>query len=66
MSAKPFYIPAAGMRVVDPANGEPLPPEGREVSGNEIYWLRRVRDVDVTEGKPASQMPASSAKGKKE
>ena len=53
MSHKVFLIPAAGLRVVDPANGEPLPPEGREVSGNETHWLRRKREGDVTEGKPA-------------
>jgi len=53
MPEKTYYVPAAGLRVVDPAKNEPLPPEGREVAGNEIYWLRRVREGDVAEGKPS-------------
>jgi len=59
MKAENFFIPAAGARVVDPASGEPLPPEGKAVSGNEVYWLRRLRDGDVIEAKPFT-------KGKKE
>jgi hypothetical protein len=64
-----FYIPAPGLRVVDPAKpSEPLPPEGRSVNAtdHESYWLRRLRDGDVTEAKPALQTPASFTRGKKD
>ena len=51
MPERIHYIPAAGLRVVDPHDGQPLPPEGKAVAeGNEIYWLRRVREGDVVEG----------------
>lgn len=53
MPEKTFYIPATGLRVVDPADGAPLPAEGKAVQGNETYWLRRLREGDVTEGKSA-------------
>jgi len=69
MPERTYYVPAAGLRVVDPANGEPLPPEGREVAGgNEIYWLRRMREGDVAEGKAASAdvIGRFGSKGKKE
>ena len=46
-----FVIPAPGLQIVDPVQintpAAMLPPEGREVDEND-YWLRRVRDGDVT------------------
>lgn len=44
---KQFLIPKAGVRVVDPNNGQPLPERGAEVRGNREYWIRRVNDGDV-------------------
>lgn len=40
-------VPAKGLRVLDPVNRQPLPPEGKEVERS-TYWLRRERDGDVT------------------
>jgi len=53
-----FLIPSTGMRVVDPATGNALPALGAIVRGNEIHWLRRLADGDVTEG----MAPAAPAK----
>lgn len=47
-------IPAKGLQVRDPRTGEPLPPEGAQVPRTR-YWLRRLRDGDVTEGRPAKK-----------
>jgi len=62
-----FFIPAPGLRVVDPANREPLPPEGRSVNvtDTETYWLRRLREGDVTEGRSSSR-DAPFKSGKKD
>jgi hypothetical protein len=46
---KIYVIPAAGRNVIDPANGQALPPEGKEVEAT-TYWLRRKNEGDVTEG----------------
>lgn len=46
-----YVIPTKGRQVIDPTIGDSLPSEGREVEANQ-YWLRRVEDGDVTEGKP--------------
>lgn len=40
--------PREGVQVRDPRNAEPLPKEGARVPRN-AYWLRRLRDGDVTE-----------------
>jgi hypothetical protein len=58
-----FVIPAAGMKVPDPAHPKRspayfLPAEGREVEDS-LYWTRRVRDGDVTVG--AAPAPAAGA-----
>lgn len=45
-----YLIPAPGLRVVNPATKEPLPPEGDTVE-LDTYWIRRIGDKDVTEGK---------------
>lgn len=44
-----YLVPAAGLNVIDPANGQPLPPEGKEVADT-TYWRRRLAEGDVTEG----------------
>lgn len=43
-----FYLkPGDGLKVVDPDTGEPLPADGADVPKTP-YWLRRLRDGDVT------------------
>lgn len=61
MNEKIFLIPAPGVRVLDPDTLQPLPEEGASVS-NSIHWQRRLREGDVTEGKPAQLKPATKAK----
>jgi len=46
-----YLVPAPGLNVIDPANGQPLPPEGKEVQDS-TYWRRRLVEGDVTEGAP--------------
>lgn len=46
-----FVKPAPGLQVRDPQTHDPLPAEGAEVPRT-IYWLRRLRDGDVTEVQP--------------
>lgn len=53
-----FVIPAAGLRVVNPATGQPLPPNGETVEQGS-YWIRRLGDGDVTEG--AASAPTAAA-----
>jgi Protein of unknown function (DUF2635) len=51
--------PAPGRTVRDPESMVILPPEGREVKDGDLFWLRRIRDADVTvEQATASQQPA--------
>jgi hypothetical protein len=64
MSEKVYVVPAAGLRVVDPASGQPLPATGAEVERN-TYWIRRLNDGDVTEGTPPASA-ATKAASKKE
>lgn len=64
MSEKLYLIPAAGLRVVNPATGQPLPPEGDTVEQG-TYWIRRLNDGDVTEGVAPAQA-ASKPASKKE
>jgi hypothetical protein len=49
-----FVKPREGMRVLRP-NKRPLPPEGAEVFGDEMYWERfRSRgDIEVVDDPPA-------------
>lgn len=54
-----FVKPTAGRKVPDPARGDTLPPEGREVEPTQ-YWQRRVNDGDVAEA------VADTPKAKKE
>lgn len=46
-----FVKPAEGRQVPDPARGNTLPPEGREVEPTQ-YWQRRLVDGDVVEAAP--------------
>jgi hypothetical protein len=41
-------IPAPGKAVRDPRSMMLLPDDGREVPDDDPFWLRRVRDADVT------------------
>lgn len=50
--------PAEGLRVVDPATRQPLPPEGDQVEAS-TYWYRRLRERDVVE-LPAGSPPAET------
>lgn len=50
MSQSMYVKPAEGLQVRDPRNAVPLPAEGAEVPRSR-YWVRRLRDGDVIEGK---------------
>ena len=53
-----FLKPQKGVMVYDPARGDSLPDDGREVEKNQ-YWLRRIADGDVIETTAAGkQNPA--------
>lgn len=41
-------MPVEGRAVRDPKNMQLLPAEGREVPDGDPFWVRRVRDGDVT------------------
>jgi hypothetical protein len=43
-----FVKPAPGRTVRDPHSMALLPADGREVNDSDPFWLRRVRDGDVT------------------
>jgi hypothetical protein len=64
MSLPEFYlIPKADVTVRDPVSGNPLPAEGAN-KPRSSYWLRRLRDGDVTEGKsPKAAKAASTPNG---
>lgn len=49
-----YLKPAPGRVVPDPARGDTLPPEGREVEPTQ-YWQRRINDDDVTEASPETK-----------
>jgi hypothetical protein len=56
-----FVIPKKDFLIVDPARRDTLPPEGRDVGeGDSNYWLRRIRDEDVTMV-PADKVEAAKA-----
>lgn len=61
MSNSIFVKPAPGLIVRDPDTREALPPEGKQVPRS-IYWIRRLRDRDVTEAAaPASGSQTAAA-----
>lgn len=49
-----FVIPKKGQKIPDPSLSDYLPEAGREVEENP-YWLRRLRDGDVTKNSPKPQ-----------
>jgi hypothetical protein len=53
-------IPAEGRAVRDPRSMMLLPAEGRDVPDDDPFWVRRVRDGDVTveEAPPPPPPPA--------
>lgn len=54
-----YVIPKIGSLIPDPALQDFLPVQGREVEKTN-YWLRRIKDGDVTRGTPAkTQIPES-------
>ena len=58
-----YLKPNAGLAVPDPARGDTLPAEGREVELTQ-YWQRRIHDGDVQEAAPPPAPvtpPATSA-----
>jgi len=44
--------PAPGRTVRDPISKAKLPDEGREVKDGDLFWVRRLRDGDVTVEQP--------------
>lgn len=64
MSKAMFVKPAQGRRVRDPADGTVLPAEGREVTGNSLFWKQRLRDGDVLDIATAAtpKAPRTAAK----
>ncbi|MBR7929393.1 DUF2635 domain-containing protein [Burkholderia ambifaria] len=42
-----FVKPAPGLKIRDPELKDLLPEEGRNVSDDDLYWHRRLRDGDV-------------------
>lgn len=55
-----FVIPKKGYKIPDPSLGDHLPEGGREVENNS-YWVRRLRDGDVTQ-KNAPKPQSTSTK----
>jgi uncharacterized protein DUF2635 len=49
-----YVIPREGYVVRDPTNMRALPPHGANVTES-VYWHQRLRDGDVTEGKPPAE-----------
>lgn len=56
--------PAPGRVVPDPEYGDNLPPEGRTVVRSP-YWVRRIKDQDVTEDAAPAADDAATAKTSK-
>ena len=42
-----FVKPAPGLKIRDPELKDLIPDDGREVSADDLYWHRRLRDGDV-------------------
>lgn len=53
--------PVAGRTARDPVTMEPVPASGKTVSDYDPYWVRRLRDGDVSKTAPASPAPVGSA-----
>ena len=52
-----YVTPKKGLVVVDPADMQDVPADGKKVT-NSQYWQRRKRDGDVTISKPAAAKSA--------
>jgi hypothetical protein len=52
--------PAPGLKIRDPELKDLLPEEGREVSNDNMYWHRRLRDGDVVLGNQQAAADAST------
>lgn len=63
LSNELYLIPKAGVTVRDPTTGKPLATSG-ETKPKTSYWLRRLRDGDVSEGKPPKAASAASTAAK--
>lgn len=48
-----MVYPAPGRRARDPHTKALLPETGREVPEHDFYWIRRLRDGDVTTEPPS-------------
>lgn len=46
LGERKLAVPAAGLRVMNPETGRPLPAEGEAVTVS-VFWARRARDRDV-------------------
>jgi hypothetical protein len=57
-----YLIPNGDARPRDPITGKPLAPKG-ETKPRSSYWLRRLRDGDVTEGKQPKAAAVAPNKG---
>jgi hypothetical protein len=53
-----YLKPKDGLNVPDPARGDYLPAEGRQVEPTQ-YWQRRLNDGDVTEASAPVATPLS-------
>jgi Protein of unknown function (DUF2635) len=47
-----IMLGAPDRQVRDPITRALVPPEGREVNENDLYWARRLRDGDVVPADP--------------
>lgn len=54
-----MVYPAPGRRVRDPRTHALLPATGRDVPDHDFYWLRRLRDGDVTTEAPEKSSAAT-------
>jgi len=54
-----YLKPADGLTVIDPATGKALPAEGMPVESS-LYWMRRLREGDVTELQTQLEAPAKT------
>lgn len=57
-----FVKPKEGLQIFDPYKKDRIPPDGREVPGDSMYWHRLLRDGDVVLATPpAAAAPASTS-----
>ncbi|PAK77828.1 DUF2635 domain-containing protein [Acetobacter fabarum] len=53
--------PVAGRTARDPVTMEPVPVSGKTVSDYDPYWVRRLRDGDVSKTASDASAPSSPA-----